>query len=117
VQQGREVISVHGWMPLILNPDNYELWLDPGKTNVAAASELLKPFDARLMRCFPVEHADQSPSGCRRFSSGLCKGIHCLGQLCIHFVRDDHDIGQQQVEIQRAQIHMQGSENGHLKDS
>jgi putative SOS response-associated peptidase YedK len=22
--------------------------------NVAAASELLKPFDARLMRCFPV---------------------------------------------------------------
>jgi putative SOS response-associated peptidase YedK len=23
-------------------------------TNVAAASELLKPYDARLMRCFPV---------------------------------------------------------------
>ncbi len=23
-------------------------------TNVAAASELLKPFDARLMRCYPV---------------------------------------------------------------
>jgi putative SOS response-associated peptidase YedK len=22
--------------------------------NVAAASELLKPFDARLMRCYPV---------------------------------------------------------------
>jgi putative SOS response-associated peptidase YedK len=23
-------------------------------TNVSAASELLKPFDARLMRCYPV---------------------------------------------------------------
>jgi putative SOS response-associated peptidase YedK len=30
------------------------LWLDPGMTNVAAASELLKPYDARLMRCYPV---------------------------------------------------------------
>jgi putative SOS response-associated peptidase YedK len=28
--------------------------LDPGMTNVAAASELLKPYDARLMRCYPV---------------------------------------------------------------
>jgi len=41
-------------MPVILDPDAYDLWLDPGMTNVAAASELLKPFEARLMRCFPV---------------------------------------------------------------
>jgi putative SOS response-associated peptidase YedK len=34
--------------------DSYDLWLDPGMTNVAAASELLKPYDARLMRCYPV---------------------------------------------------------------
>jgi hypothetical protein len=26
----------------------------PGMTNVTAASELLKPYDARLMRCYPV---------------------------------------------------------------
>jgi len=31
-----------------------ELWLDPGMTNVDAASDLLKPYDARMMRCFPV---------------------------------------------------------------
>jgi len=30
-------------MPVILDPDNYDLWLDPGMKNVAAASELLKP--------------------------------------------------------------------------
>jgi putative SOS response-associated peptidase YedK len=46
--------AVHDRMPAILDPDSYELWLDPGMTNVAAASELLKPFDARLMRCYPV---------------------------------------------------------------
>jgi putative SOS response-associated peptidase YedK len=41
-------------MPVILDPDGYELWLDPGIKDVAAASELLKPYDARLMRCYPV---------------------------------------------------------------
>jgi len=46
--------SVHDRMPAILEPDSYELWLDPGMQNVAAASELLKPYDARLMRCYPV---------------------------------------------------------------
>ena len=46
--------SVHDRMPVILNPDNYDLWLDPGMRNVTALSELLKPCDARLMRCYPV---------------------------------------------------------------
>ena len=41
-------------MPVILDPDAYELWLDPGMTNVAAACELLKPYDARLMLCYSV---------------------------------------------------------------
>jgi putative SOS response-associated peptidase YedK len=46
--------SVHDRMPVILDPDSYDLWLDPGMKNVDAASELLKPYDARLMRCYPV---------------------------------------------------------------
>jgi len=46
--------AVHDRMPVILDPDSYDLWLDPGMQNVAAASELLKPCDARLMRCYPV---------------------------------------------------------------
>ena len=46
--------TVHDRMPVILDPDGYDLWLDPGMQNVAAASELLKPCDARLMRCYPV---------------------------------------------------------------
>jgi putative SOS response-associated peptidase YedK len=41
-------------MQVILDPDSYEAWLDPGMRDVSAASELLKPFDARLMRSYPV---------------------------------------------------------------
>jgi putative SOS response-associated peptidase YedK len=28
--------------------------LDPGMKDVSAVSELLRPYDARLMRCYPV---------------------------------------------------------------
>ncbi len=46
--------AVHDRMPVILDPENYEVWLDPGMRSTDAASDLLKPFDARLMRCYPV---------------------------------------------------------------
>jgi len=46
--------SVHDRMPVILGEDGYDLWLDPGMTNVEAVSEMLKPCDARTMRCYPV---------------------------------------------------------------
>jgi putative SOS response-associated peptidase YedK len=45
---------VHDRMPVILDPDCYDLWLDPGMRDVVAASEMLKPSDARRMRCFPI---------------------------------------------------------------
>ena len=38
--------------PNARDPDGYELWLDPAMQNVEAMSDLLKPFDARLMRCY-----------------------------------------------------------------
>jgi putative SOS response-associated peptidase YedK len=46
--------AVHDRMPVILDKDSYDLWLDPGMQNVSAISEPLKPYDARLMRCYPV---------------------------------------------------------------
>jgi putative SOS response-associated peptidase YedK len=51
---------VHDRMPVILDPDSYDLWLDPGMQNVAAISDLLKPYDARLMSCYPVSTRRQS---------------------------------------------------------
>jgi putative SOS response-associated peptidase YedK len=41
-------------MPVILDPRCYDLWLDPGTTNTSVILEVLKPFDAPLMNCFPV---------------------------------------------------------------
>jgi putative SOS response-associated peptidase YedK len=46
--------AVHNRMPVILDADAYDLWLDPGMTDVHAISGLLKPYDARRMRCYPV---------------------------------------------------------------
>jgi putative SOS response-associated peptidase YedK len=46
--------AVHDRMPVILDPASYDLWLDPGMTNVDETSDHLKPFDARLMRSYPV---------------------------------------------------------------
>ena len=46
--------TVHDRMPVIVHPDSYDLWLDPGMTDVQVVSELLRPCDARLMRCYPV---------------------------------------------------------------
>jgi len=46
--------AIHDRIPVILDRDSYDLWLDPGMQNVAAISEMLKPYDARLMRCYPV---------------------------------------------------------------
>ena len=48
------LVDVHDRMPVILNPKHYDLWLDPGFRRVEALKEMLNPFDARLMRCFPV---------------------------------------------------------------
>jgi putative SOS response-associated peptidase YedK len=46
--------TVHDRMPVILDIADYDLWLDPGMRNVSVASDLLKPYDPRLMRCYPV---------------------------------------------------------------
>jgi putative SOS response-associated peptidase YedK len=60
--------AVHDRMPVIPDPDSYDLWLDPGMRDVAAASDLLKPCDARLMRCYPVSsrinHVTNDDEGC-----------------------------------------------------
>lgn len=40
-------------MPVILEHDSHDLWLDPGITHVEAISELLNPY-AGTMRRYPV---------------------------------------------------------------
>ena len=46
--------AVHDRMPLILDPDSYHLWLDPGMQDTGAASEMLKAYGAQFMRRYPI---------------------------------------------------------------
>jgi putative SOS response-associated peptidase YedK len=44
---------VHNRMPVILDPNDYDLWLDPGFHDLGTVSELLKRSQ-QPMRLFPV---------------------------------------------------------------
>lgn len=46
--------AVHDRMPVILDAESYDLWLDPGMIDTEVVCELLKPYDASRMRCYPV---------------------------------------------------------------
>jgi putative SOS response-associated peptidase YedK len=46
--------DVHDRMPVILERDAYERWLDPGLTRVAELQPLLKPYPAEAMRRYRV---------------------------------------------------------------
>jgi putative SOS response-associated peptidase YedK len=48
------VADVHNRMPVILRPDDYDLWLDPGFQNLNELSSLLLPYDAKLMSRYTV---------------------------------------------------------------
>jgi putative SOS response-associated peptidase YedK len=39
--------AVHDRMPVILDSDCYDLWLDPGMQDTSAATEMLKPYGAQ----------------------------------------------------------------------
>jgi len=60
--------AVHDRMPAILNPDGYDASLDPGMQDAGGVSELLKPYDVRLMRSYPVStrinHVANDDAGC-----------------------------------------------------
>jgi len=46
--------NVHDRMPVILRPEAYDLWLDPGFRRAETLKEMLNPFDATLMKRYPV---------------------------------------------------------------
>jgi putative SOS response-associated peptidase YedK len=58
--------AVHDRMPVILDPESYDLWLDPGMRDVSAASDpTSQQRDVRLaamMRLFKIGHFSQMTS-------------------------------------------------------
>ena len=47
---------VHDRMPVILDPKDFEFWLDPGIDNVPALKDLLKPAPDTLLAAHPVKN-------------------------------------------------------------
>jgi putative SOS response-associated peptidase YedK len=54
--------DIHDRMPALLPPETYDLWLDPGFRDLGATTNMLRPFDATLMRRFPVSERVNSVS-------------------------------------------------------
>ena len=59
-------------MPVIVDPEAYDLWLDPGIKDSRVVSEMLKSYNAsHQMRCYPVSArinhtANDDEECCRR---------------------------------------------------
>jgi putative SOS response-associated peptidase YedK len=76
--------DIHDRMPVILNPDDYDLWLDPGVTDPAQVADLLKPFDSRQMRVYPVSSAVNSVKN---------EGPNCAEEITV----EDDDLAQRNL--------------------
>ena len=75
-QNGREIRSctiittspnevaaqVHNRMPVILHPEDYEIWLDPDFDEREPLTTLLKPFPAEAMEAYPVSRKVNRPA-------------------------------------------------------
>ena len=46
--------DIHNRMPVILSPDNYDMWLDPANTRAAMLQPLLGPYPSDKMEVYPV---------------------------------------------------------------
>src|ERR1700675_3238395 len=48
------VVDMHDRMPVIVPPDKYDLWLDPDVNDFEVIRDILKPYDANVMRRYPA---------------------------------------------------------------
>ena len=56
--RANEVVHpIHDRMPVILDPDDYRLWLDPGVTDAGPLEPLLRPAAATVLERHPVSRA------------------------------------------------------------
>ena len=60
--------KIHNRMPVILAPQNYEVWLDPAVQETDTLHALLKPYPAENMEAYPISKMVNNP----RFDSPQC---------------------------------------------
>jgi putative SOS response-associated peptidase YedK len=52
---------IHTRMPVILAPDHYDPWLDPGSYNPGKLQKMLTPYRSEAMDCYPVSTLVNKP--------------------------------------------------------
>jgi putative SOS response-associated peptidase YedK len=58
-----EVVGrIHDRMPVILNPTDYDRWLDPSIQEPAVLKPLLRPYSADEMMAYPVSTRVNNPA-------------------------------------------------------
>ena len=53
--------GIHDRMPVILSPEDYELWLEPDFHGQGKLLEMLKPYDAQDMEAYPISTVVNNP--------------------------------------------------------
>lgn len=53
---------LHVRMPVILAPEDYDLWLDPGVQNAERLRQLLRPYPPEEMKAYPVSKRVNNPA-------------------------------------------------------
>ncbi len=54
--------EIHHRMPVILHPENYEMWLDPSFDEKEPLTALLKPYPDEAMEAYPVSRRVNRPA-------------------------------------------------------
>ena len=49
------MIPIHNRMPVIVDPDCYDEWLDPMQQEIVKLNALLRPYPAEYMMAYPVD--------------------------------------------------------------
>ncbi|MDD5395621.1 MAG: SOS response-associated peptidase family protein [Thiothrix sp.] len=52
---------MHDRMPVIIQPENYEVWLDPNMTDVTRIQLMTKSYPERFLKAYPVSRRVNSP--------------------------------------------------------
>jgi putative SOS response-associated peptidase YedK len=53
---------IHNRMPVVLDPKDYDQWLDPENRDTAGLAALLAPYPARAMEAYPISRYVNSPA-------------------------------------------------------
>ena len=56
------MVRIHDRQPVILPPAALDAWLDPGRRDAAALSDLLEPYGAEELEAVPIGRAVNRPT-------------------------------------------------------